>query len=146
MGATAGILMAVGGGVQAYGALEEGNAKNAAYSMQAGIDRRSAQIALDQGEADVTTLRKNIYKTVGAQRAAAGASGLAASDIMDVLANTNTEGELDIQRRRYNASLQAQGFMDQATLDQFYGKQAKKAGQLSAAATIFGTGGKIATL
>ncbi len=145
MAATAPVFLAAGAGVSALGAISEGKAKSRAYGIQADIDERNAGIALDQGEADVVTLRKNIYRTVGAQRAANAASGLAASDVLDVIAETNTEGELDVQRRRREATLEAEGLRTQANLNRFYGKQARRAGYVGAASTSLLAAGKIAT-
>lgn len=130
-------LLLLGGGLKAAGALQEGRAKAIGFEQQARLDRQSAAIARDQGEADVVTLRRSIYKTVGAQTAAAAASGGAPSDTMDVIAEANTQGELDVQRRRYNARLDAKGLADKANLESFYGKEAKRAGKLGASAAIF---------
>ncbi len=140
MGATLAITGAI---IGTTGALSAGASKKAAYDMQAGIDKQNANIALDQGEADVLALRKNIYRVAGSQVAANAASGLASSSIMDLLAETHTEGELDVQRRRYDASLKAQGLRTQAALNQFYGKEAKTASYYSAASSLLGAGSRI---
>lgn len=142
MGQLAPILLGVGAGISAIGSLREGKAKERAFNKRADISERNAQLAIEAGEADVLTLRKNIYKLAGAQKAANAASGFAAEDILDIIAETNTEGALDIERRRRDAVIEADSYRLQAALDREYGDQAKEAGRFGAfAALTRGIGG-----
>lgn len=139
MGAT---LLVAGTVLGAYGSVKAGKDTNKARRMQAGIDEENARLSIQRGESDVIQLRKNIYRAAGAQTAANAASGLASSSIMDILAETHTNGELDVQNRRYNAQMESKGLLMQADLERFYGKSAEQAGKINAASDLLTMGSK----
>jgi hypothetical protein len=137
MGATAGIMMAVSGGIQAVGAIQQARAQQQAANYNKAVSERNANIARQQTEADVISLRKKQYQQFGALRAAVAASGVTIEGSpLDLLESSVIEAELDIQRLEYSGELKAAGYEGDADLYSMQAKNAKTAGYFNAASSL----------
>jgi hypothetical protein len=134
---------AVGGAIGGLGGKLAASSQANALEYGANLKDENAGIALDQARADEKTIQKNIYRQVGAQRAAAGASGIGMDgSILDVIDESNREGAVDVQRRQYAADLEARSHHIDADLDRYYGRVARKAGTMVAVSGGVGAVGK----
>jgi hypothetical protein len=109
--------MGVIGGMQSA----QAQAGQASYMAQVArnnqlIAQRNAQIALDQGEAQVTRLQLQREQIKGSQRAALAAQGgdVNVGSPVDIVGDTERASATDIATTRYNATLRAWGFGNEA--------------------------------
>lgn len=141
MGMTAGIMFAASAGVQAVGSIMSARAASQAAEYNQKISLQNAQIAKQQTEADVISLRKKQYQQLGAIRAAVGASGVTMEGSpLDVLEASVSEAELDAQRLRYSGELRARGYENEAVLYEMESETAKTSGYFNSASALL-TGG-----
>lgn len=136
----------------AFGAIQQGKAANEAakYKAQVGemnatlADRR-AKDAVERGAKDEQRKRLEVARLQGEQRAAMAANGvdLTFGSPLDTMVDTAKLGELDALTIRTNAYREAYDYQVDgvnkragATLDRMEGKNAQKAGYLSAAGTV----------
>lgn len=169
------------GAVSALGSLQAGFAEGAAADANAQLaeyeaaraeqlaemeaqrlrneEKVNRQLIEDKTRADEADVRIRARRVLGAQRAAAGASGVGASGSpMDVLAASRRDAELDAMRVRYagatelqalsygtasqiwsvrtSGSTQAFRYRSQASLDRARGRQARIGGVFGAATRI----------
>lgn len=145
---------AVGAGVSAYSAHEQGVAQQQAMLYQAQIARNNQDIANQYAEAEIQkgqrleeAKRMETASQEGAVRAAAGASGLEvnADSPLRLQGDTAKLGELDALTIRDNASRAAYGYKvqgmsyaAQAQLDEMGGASAARAGVLGQWSSIIG--------
>lgn len=150
--------MMVLAGVSAVGSIQQGNAANKAAQFNASINEqnaalaeRYAEIELQRGEKEAQRQRVKTSQTMGEQRARLGASGvdLSVGNPVDILADTAAAGEIDVQNILYNSELSAYdkradavNFRNQAQLQRWEGKNAKKAGYFDAVTTLIGGASK----
>ena len=116
----------------------EGKAQSAEYN--ATIATQNAGIALEQGDAAAQAQARDAARSQGRAIAAYGASGVQtdSGSPMDVLADSVRMATLDNLTTKYNYGLKAQGFQNQATLDDASAKYASTSALFSAAADIGG--------
>jgi hypothetical protein len=134
MAATAALMM---GGAKAIGSLASAKAKSQAADFNRDLSLQNAEIAKQQTQAEVISLRKKQYQQLGAIRAAVGASGVTTEGSpLDVLESSVAEATLDVQRLQYGGQLRARGYENEATLYQFESKTAKTAGYFNAASDL----------
>lgn len=120
------ILQMVGAGVAAKNAAQQGRAAKAAHDFNAFIDRQNAEIAHEQTVQQVRQADREQFLRMGAIRAAAGASGgKAEGSVLDVLADTAAQGEIERQDIIYRGALTERGFRNSAYVEQVTGLQAK---------------------
>lgn len=110
---------------QAIAQQNEAVAKASEYN--AGIALRNAEIAKFQGEIALEDQAKLATKTLGAARAAYGASGVTAASgsAIDVLAESAANAARDRYMLKFNTDLKVQNFNDQATLDNMNARNAR---------------------
>lgn len=134
--------MAAGGAVSAIGAINQGDAANAAAkynarTMEQEATRSNEEAAVKAGEA-----ARRARQALAATRAGAGANGFAATgSIDDLLGQTERQGNLDALTAVYEGNIRAMGLRNQATLTRFEGKQAQRAGYTRALGSLFSTAG-----
>lgn len=153
------VLAAASTAVTAYGQYEEGQATREAMEYQAAVSRnnaimedRRAQEEIARGEQEASQRRRQIARLIGQQRANIGASGVEASgSVLDVVADTAEQGVSDLEMIRINAEQRArdrrynaQNMRAQADLQQMQGRNAARAGTLSAFGTVLGGAGSLA--
>jgi hypothetical protein len=151
------IVAAVGAGVAAYGAVQQGNAAKEAATFNAqravdnsriaienaGIERQNALFAAQQQD-------RLTYQRLGAIRAAAGVTGTTMEgSALDLLGDAAAQSELERQNILYSGELrarsrlnEARGFQSTAALDLFSGQQAERAGYLRAGSELMSGAGR----
>jgi len=150
-----------GGAVSAMGALGKGASDQAMYNYQAGVAQLNQKIALQNAaytqRAGGSAAYQSGLKTgaiVGQQKANQGASGVdvGSGSSLGVRQTTTSLGQLDQSLIRENYAKKAYGFETEAAVkgteagaDVIAGQQAKKAGDITAAASILGTVGSVSS-
>jgi hypothetical protein len=124
--------------MQAVGAIQQGNAANAAaqanarqYEAQAAIRRQNAAAKDDQ-------VRRDARAKIGSQLAASAEAGGGIN--ADALRSSIYDAEMDSSVVRYEGELEAAGLNDQAAMARWEGKQRKQAGYLNAAGAVLNGG------
>lgn len=145
---------AIGSGVSAYGAIQSGQAQQAAANYQAQVAANNAQIATNNanyavaaGNAQAEQSRLKTNALIGQQMAAQASSGIdvGSGSALDVRTSQKEIGELDVETIRNNAARQAYGYQTQAMsdtaqgqLDTLQGQNAAAAGDLGAVSSVLG--------
>lgn len=132
-------VMAVSGGVQAYGQVQEGKSVDKMYQYKAALARQNAELTRKQVEAEKIavgeTAESNITATqgaaaeeskrlassitvlTGAQKATIGALGIGGVTAADIAESTFDKARLDQLAIRYNANVRSYQFKEQAKQD-----------------------------
>lgn len=141
------VLTAVSGAVSAVGAIQQGNAAQAAANYNAKVHERNAIIAdqdrrasVKQAQVDAEDKRRDNRRTLSTLRAAYGGSGLEmAGSPLDVLEDSALELELDASRIEYEGrvknregGIRSTQSRESATLSRMEGSAAKSASYISA--------------
>ena len=128
------IIKAVGAVVSAVGAIRQGQAAGAAAEYNAQINQQNAVIAQQDAAARAGQQERENYLRLGAIRASQGKSGgvAGAGSVLDVLADTAAQGELEVQNILYQGDLRARGFENTATLDEYNADNSRTSGYLKA--------------
>lgn len=136
-------LQVIGTVVSAIGALQSASSQRDAANYNARVAADNAVVARQQGEADAARLRRQSVKTLGDMRAAFAANGISLEGSpLDVLGDSASQFELDIQNATYNAELRALGYQNESTLSRSRADSAMTAGYLNATGTILGGAAK----
>jgi hypothetical protein len=123
--------------VSAVGAIQQGQANKAAASYNAQLAERDATISRQQASMDAETQRRDSQQTLGAMRAAYGASGVTMEGSpLDVLEASAEAAERDRQTLLYKGELRAMGYESDAAGQRYRGKQAETASYYSAGSSI----------
>lgn len=129
--------LAAGTVYNAYGQYQTGKYNAAVAKENAKLAEISAQDAVTRGEADVSQYRTQINQLRGRQRAAIGSANLELSGSpLDLLVDTATVGELDVQTIRNNAARDAFGFRTQGLNYRAQGRLDRFAGNAGATGTL----------
>lgn len=146
-------IMMAGAAVSAVGAIQQGKAAKAAAEFNARVAEQNSQIVHEQTIQEVRQFDREQYMRIGAIRAAQGKSGGVANEgsVLDLLADTAAQGEIQRQDIIYQGALAERGFQNTAVLDRFEGAAAAKSAKLKAgsellqgAGAAFGAGGRLA--
>jgi hypothetical protein len=137
-------FLAIAGTVMsAVGAIQQGNAAKKAADYNAAIADRNATIATQQAAADANTSRSVNARRLGAMRAKYGSSGVQAEgSVLDVMADSAAQAELEALNITYKGDLAAQGYGETATLNRMQGKNARTSGYLNAGSALLLGGAK----
>lgn len=123
--------------MQTVATLYEGKAAQQAANYNAQMIEQEAEIAQNVSRANAAAQRRRARAFMGTARAAAGQTGLGmAGSIKDVLDRSAAEAELDAMNIEYGGNLKAIGAANQAAITRWQGKQARKLGNIKAAAQI----------
>lgn len=136
------LIATVGGtAFKVFGALKQGQAAQQAAQYNAAIAERNADISRQQAEAEALQIDREGRQRAGAIRAAAGASGITLEgSVLDVLADTVAQGELEKQNAMYVGNLRAMSYEEDAALELRSGKTARKASFYEAGAALLSGG------
>lgn len=163
LGVSSLVMAAVGTGMSAYGQYQQGQAQSAQAEYQARLAARNARqshmqadYAREQAAEDAARHRRQVGRTVGAQRPLLAASGVDVGDTdssaMNILGDTAQWGEYDAQKILHQGALKAWGYENQAANEQanaaLYGmgaKQATRAGAIGAGASLLSGAGQVAS-
>lgn len=147
------VMLAASAATSAYGAISSAQAQSASYKSQAdaakynaAVEQQNATAAETAASANELAMRRNNNQTLGAQRARVAESGGGFSGTnINALNQSGANLELDALNTQYQGVMQARGLMAQSNLDQFQAqvasknaKSAKRAGYISAAASVLG--------
>lgn len=151
----------VSGAVSAIGAIQAGNAANDAAQRDADIAERNKKIADQDRRQAIRTAeiaaedrRRENRRQLASIRAAYGSSGFElAGSPLDVLADTSQEMALDERRTEYEGyvrsregALQMLYLQESADESRAAGKNAKRAGYISAAGSLLSSGSRAAQM
>lgn len=130
-------LAAVGAGVAAYSAVQQGDAAADAANHNSQLAAQQALIAQQQAEQDAQTQQRQARQRIGAASAAYGASGVSGDGSpLDVLSTSASQAELDRQNILYKGKLKSLGYQDQSQLDTAAAGQAQAGGALKAGSAV----------
>lgn len=122
----------------AIGAIQQGKAAKAAAEFNARVSEQNAQIVHEQTIQEVRQFDREQYLRVGAIRAAQGKAGGVANEgsVLDILADTAAQGEIQRQDIIYQGALAERGFQNSAVLDRFEGENAVRQSRLAAGSEL----------
>lgn len=133
-------LMLVGTVMSAVGATQSATAQQNAALYNARLEEINAMTAADQTSAEVNRFQRESQQQLGKARAALGASG-SVEDGLSVLADMESQIELDRATIQYRGDLRALGHQESAKLNRMAGAVAGQEGALrSASAFLSGVG------
>lgn len=132
------IIMVVGAAVAAYGAYQQGQAQKKAANFNAKVAEQNATISRKDAAMQQQQHDRETYLRMGALKANAAASGGSAGQgsALDVLGDVAGQSALERQMIGYRGEMAARGYGNTASLEKFSGKEAAKAGTISAGATL----------
>jgi hypothetical protein len=135
-------VMIAAAGISAYAAVRQGQVAKAAGDYNAKIGEQNAQLSRQEADMQVKQQERENYLRMGAIRAAQGKNGGAAGEgsVLDILADSAAQGELEKQMISYRGELKARGYTNSAALDRFAGDQARQGSYMKAGAELLGGG------
>ena len=115
--------------LEGYQAYQEGKAQKKAYDANAEILRQNAARKRMETSLNEDIIRSQNKKEVAKARAAFAESGMATSaTTTGVLGQMGSEQEQNVYNQRYLGETEAVNYMNQASLQNYYGSQAKRKG------------------
>lgn len=124
----------------ARGQRAEGRYARAAYEVNARQAELAAQDALDRGEVEAASIRRQGKQVMGAQRAALAAQGITGETPAALMGETALSAGFDADQARSNAWREAWGFRQQAQDLRRQGKMTQQGLRNQAKSTLL-TGG-----
>ena len=143
MAAAGAVLGIVGGGVSAYGQLQQGAAAQAAGNYNANIaSENAAQLSAEEPIA-VEQVRRRAEMIEGAAKAQYGASGVqgGVGSPLQVMQQNNAQAALDESLKEHEYDMKIYGYQTTAALDIFEGSAAQTSAQWAAGGSLLGAGG-----
>lgn len=124
-------VAAVGALKSAQAQSQQADAAANAATYNALADNNRATVALQQGNAQEESQRRQAAIALGNQNAAMAQTGtdLASGSALDLYKQSATSAELDALNIRYGSQLQAQGLQSQSTLDAMQATQQQRNAQ-----------------
>ena len=138
------VLSAVGSAIQAVGAIQKGQAAADQANLQAGILQQQAERDRQKAEADEADFRRRQSFILAQRRAALGASGVEPGVGSPLLVSEDFAGEVELQalRIRSGGELRATRAEQQAALQRFQGRAARRAGFTRGGSLLISGAGK----
>lgn len=149
---------AVGAGISAYSAIQQGKATQKEANYNAAVQENNAisagYAAMQEQQAaarEVGTLREQRDRMFASNRTAAAASGLTLSgSVLDVMGDTSLQSEKEISMAYYRGNVNAQNSLNQASnmrsqavMTRASGANAKRGAYFQAAGTLLSSAGSI---
>lgn len=132
--------------IGAYSAVSQGQAAEEAGKRTADAENANAKAAMDAAALEAGQVRRKNLLRLGAQRAAAAKSGVLIDDsAADVIYDTAIQGELEAQSVLYSGASAAAYNRSRASIARLEGKNARKAGNIGATATLIGGASNVAS-
>lgn len=124
------ILLIAGAGLSAVSAIQQGQAASAQAGLQAGILEQQATSSRQRAAADEADFRARQSRALAERRAGLGASGVDPAAGSPLLVSEDFAGEVELAalRIRTGGEVRATRAEQQATLQRFQGRAAKRAG------------------
>ncbi len=135
---TATEMLSIGGAaVSAIGAIQQGNAAQAASNYNAARMEQNAAIEREQANQREEAKRRETRLLLGAQRAAfAQSGGGMGGSAADVMQQSAINAELDALTLRYEGEMRARGMESEAAAERFSNRQSQQSGLLTGAASV----------
>lgn len=126
-----------GTAISAFGAIQQGNAANAAAQAQAQAQEQQAEAERRSSAFESEREFKKQQLQLSSARAAVGASGVGFQGSPSAVITANAaQGQLDLAAIQYGSQLRQNTLMTQADLTRMEGRQAKQAGFINAASSV----------
>lgn len=133
------IIMYAAAGLAAYGAIQQGKAAQAAATFNAITSMQEASMARSEALLQAQQTQRETVLRIGAIRAKQGAGGgTAEGSVLDVIADSARQGELERQYQLYKGEARAAGHENTAELDFAMGENARQASYVSAGTELLG--------
>lgn len=127
----------IAAGLAGMSAIQQGNAAAAENEFNANVSSQDAQIADMDAEFAAGRFREDTARLLGAQAAATGKNGLAASGSpMLIMAETAADAEIDALNIRRRGAVEAGRLRTQGGFYNLAGASAQKAGYLGAGSAL----------
>lgn len=125
--------------LQVYGQLQQGKAAQQAAEFNAQTAERNATNALGISASNQEASGRRSRQIIGNQAAAAAQSGIGmGGSNKDLLEQSQTAAELEALNIAYGGASEATAYRNEAALQRWQGKVARRASYLNAATSIFG--------
>lgn len=132
-------LTAIGTGVAAYSAVEQGKAADEASKRQQEAENANSKQAQDAAALEAAQVRRRNLLRMGSQRASAAKSGVLIDDsAADVIYDTAIQGELEALSATYSGAAASSYYRSRGVSARAEGRAARRAGNLGAGATLIG--------
>lgn len=138
MGMIAGVLSAVGLGMQAYGQYTAGQDARKVYQYNQQLAKYEAQYIQDAADIETAQLEREVDRYIGRQRAIAGKSGLSTGSTSNLktIEATEKEAALDAAIIRYKADIGSWSANAQANLLGTQASQFNTASYITSGSTL----------
>jgi hypothetical protein len=138
-------LSAVGAGVSAYGAYQQGKSQEAIANYNAALERNRAIQAQQDAKAAAAAQRREKDILTKRQRALYAKAGVTNEGTpLEVMIDTAQQMELEALEIERGGDIMASQHRSQAVIDTYSGKAAKRGAMYSAGATLLQGAGSIA--
>lgn len=141
-------LAAASGGMQAYGAHQQGKAASRAASVQAEMQRQKGrqEFALAQQRAEEERSAAEQLQSQAIAQSAAFGGGTMEKATVDKLLDIEQRGEYNALSQLYEGKTRQQDLEYGAELTTFQGRSARRAGNMKAFATVLDTASSMASM
>jgi hypothetical protein len=131
------VIAAAGTGVAVAGSIAQGEAARKSQEFNAKVAENDAKAKMDQAAFQAQQIRDRGRKILGAQTAAASASGVSLSgSFLDVQGSTLASNELDALAAEYQGKVGANRSLAQAMMDRAEGENAQQASYWGAGSSL----------
>ncbi|MDS1138579.1 hypothetical protein [Nitratireductor indicus] len=146
LGGLSGILQGIGAVASAGASIAGGISANNVAQYNAKVAENNAISERERASYDADLTRQRVRQTMGAQRAAAAASGLDTSSgtPVAVLGDTAGQGEMDVLARLYSGEAAATAYQNDAQRFRAEGKAQRSAGFINAGTSLLSNFGSMA--
>lgn len=128
--------------ISAIGSIQQGQAAKNAAEYNAEVVKNNAQIARQQGDAQVEQIRRQSVLGLGDMRASFAASGVSMEGSpLDIVADSAYQYELDKQNARWNSEVRATGYDNEGRLSRARGDAAMTGAYFKAGSALLGAAG-----
>jgi hypothetical protein len=132
----------VGGGIAAFGQIQEGKQAQEAQNFNASISEQEAGLTRENAILNEYRERKALRKGVGSMISGYAGSGVSVStgSPLDAIADSIANAELDISLNKYNSEAEAKLKESEAMQMRKYGTQARTGSYYKAGSTLLTAG------
>lgn len=127
-----------GTALAAYGQVQQGKEREAAFKYNRDVATNQAQASRDAAGVAAQIRENEIRRILGSQGARLGASGVVPSEGSPLLVQMESaqQGALDLARIHYAGETQATSYTSQGILQGYYGNMARRGGNLGAGSSL----------
>lgn len=136
----------VGAGVSAYAASEQAAAQKKASQFNEKVSRNQALLATYAADQRAKQAADKHRRILASQRVAVGASGISTEGSpLTVMMDTAAEAKYQEGLIKYGGQQQTEGYLAEASLQGFYGRQATQAGYLNSGRSLLSGASSVGT-